>query len=227
MNHSIKSWAEDDRPREKLVLKGKHVLSDAEVLAIIIGTGTRKYSAVDLAKHMLSENENKLGKLAKLSLTELTRYPGIGQAKAISIIAALELGKRKDQNEEAKKQIRSSRDGFEVVRYYLEGLDHEEFYVIYLNRANRVQAVEQISKGGLSGTVADGKVIFRKALHYGSSAIILSHNHPSGALHPSDSDKTLTKSLVSFGKLVDIQVLDHLIVSGNNYFSFADEGIIS
>lgn len=225
MNSSIKCWAEDDRPREKLLLKGKSILSDAELLAIIIGSGTRKYSALDLAKQILSDAENDLNLLSRKSVQDLMNYRGIGEAKAVSLVASLELTRRK----KALKQrpvIRSSRDAYLSIRSVYEDLEHEEFHVIYLSRNNSVLGVELISKGGMSGTVADGKIIFRKALEFKSSAMILSHNHPSGSNKPSNADRTLTRSLVDFSRLIDLQILDHIIVAGNNYFSFADEGLI-
>ena len=228
MNTTIKCWAEDDRPREKMILKGRSVLSDAELLAIIIGSGTRKMSAVELAQQILHDVGNDFNGLAKRSIKDLMKYKGVGEAKAISISATLEIAMRKFTLEKnLNPEIRSSKDCFNQLKSIFEDLQHEEFYVICLNRANRIIAVEQISKGGISGTVADGKIIFKKALENNSSALILAHNHPSGQLKPSEADKRLTKQMSGFGKMIDMQVLDHLIIAENSYFSFADEGEMS
>ncbi len=227
MHTSIRNWAEDDRPREKLLRKGRNALSDAELLAIIIGSGTRKHSALDLAKLILSDAGNDINELCRRSVQDLMHYSGIGEAKGVSLVAALELTRRKKILQREQICIKSSRDCFSVLGPVYDDLDHEEFHVLFLNRGNAVIGREMISKGGMSGTVADGKVIFRKALEFKSSALILSHNHPSGSLKPSNSDRSLTKAMVDFGKLVDIQILDHIIVAGNNYFSFADEGLIN
>lgn len=226
--NSIKHWSEDDRPREKLMQKGKHVLSNAELLAIILGSGTPKASALDIAQELLKDVKNDFGDLQHLSLAELKNYKGIGDAKAVTIAAVMEISKRSQYQIKQKIQkVNSSRDAFEFLQSYLIGLEHEEFFVIYLNRANCILGCEQISKGGVSGTIADGKVIFSHALKRKSSAMILAHNHPSGQLKPSESDRKLTKNLVEFGKFIDIQILDHLIVANNNYLSFADEGLMS
>ena len=225
MNSTIKSWAEDDRPREKMILKGRSVLSDAELLAIIIGSGTRKLSAVELAQQILHDVGNDFNGLAKRSIKDLMKYKGVGEAKAISISATLEIARRKGTLEKnLNPVIRSSKDCFNQLKSIFEDLQHEEFYVLCLNRANSVIAIEQISKGGISGTVADGKIIFKKALENNASALILAHNHPSGQLKPSEADKRLTKHMSEFGKMIDLQILDHLILAENNYYSFADEG---
>lgn len=225
MYQSIKHWAEDDRPREKLILKGKSVLSDAELLAIILGSGTRELSALELAKQLLRESENDLYRFSKLNLKELCKHKGIGEAKAVGIIAALELGRRRKETEKAKSiKITSSQMVYAHMQSYLLDLQHEEFYVLMLNRANELIRTEQISIGGLSGTVADGKVIFKKAIDYNAHGLILVHNHPSGQLVPSDNDKSLTKKMVEFGRYIDLPVLDHLIFTDNGYYSFADEG---
>lgn len=226
--NSIKLWAEDDRPREKMKLKGRSVLSDAELLAIIIGSGNRHLSAVELARQILASVDNNLSKLSKLSIADLNKFNGIGEAKAISIMAMLEIARRKGGEDQLIiSKISSSRHVFDLLRSKFMDLSHEEFYVVFVDRANQVLKTEQISKGGLSGTVADGKVIFQKALELKCSAIILAHNHPSGQLKPSEADLKLTKSLMNFGKYIDLQVLDHLIFSDNSYFSFADEGILN
>jgi DNA repair protein RadC len=226
MISNILSWAEEDRPREKLLLKGKAVLSDAELIAILIGSGTRELSAVDLSKLILQSVNNNLNELAKLSINDLMKFKGIGDAKAISIAAALELGRRRKESESLKKQkITSSADVYEAIRPYLMDLQHEQFWIILLNRANEVIRPQQISIGGVSGTVADPKMIFKAAIEHLASAIILVHNHPSGNLTPSQADKELTKKVKEGGQTLDIPVLDHLIFSDNGYFSFADEGI--
>ena len=226
--NSIKTWAEDDRPREKMKFKGRSVLSDAELLAIILGSGNRDVSAVDLAKQILNSVGNDLSRLAKLSIAQLTGFNGVGDAKAISVMASMELARRKQVEGSSKpNKVTSSNHVYQLLKQYFLDLSHEEFYVVFLDRANHILKVEQISKGGLSGTVADGKIIFQKALEAKSSAIILAHNHPSGNLKPSEADFRLTKSLIQFGKFIDLQVLDHLIFSDNGYFSFADEGVLN
>jgi DNA repair protein RadC len=226
MISNILSWAEEDRPREKLLLKGKAALSDAELIAILIGSGTRELSAVDLSKLILQSVNNNLNELAKLSINDLIKFKGIGEAKAISIAAALELGRRRKESETLKKpKITSSANVYEAVRPYLMDLQHEQFWVLLLNRANEVIRPQQISIGGVSGTVADPKMIFKAAIEHLASAIILVHNHPSGNLTPSQADKDLTKKVKEGGRTLDIPVLDHLIFSDNSYFSFADEGI--
>lgn len=223
----ILSWAEEDRPREKLLLKGKAALSDAELIAILIGSGTRELSAVDLSKVILQKAANNLNELAKLSIKDLMKVKGIGEAKAISIIAALELGRRRKESEVVRRpRISSSRDAYEQIQPYLLDLPHEEFWLLLLNRANEVIKPVQVSQGGVSGTVADPKIIFKFAIENLSSAIILVHNHPSGNLKPSEADKELTRRLSSAGKLLEIPVLDHLIFTDGGYLSFADEGIL-
>ncbi len=224
---NIKSWAEEDRPREKLLLKGKACLSDAELLGILIATGIQNMTAVDIAKVILQSVQNDLNQLARLSVKDLAKFKGIGEAKAITIVSALELGRRKKATESAEKpRIKSSSDAYEVLRPYLSDLSHEEFWIILLNRANEVIKCEKISSGGVSGTVADPKIIFKYALENLASAIILSHNHPSGNLSPSQADRDLTKKLKAAGNNLDIPVLDHLIFTDKTYFSFADEGIL-
>jgi DNA repair protein RadC len=227
-NHlQIPQWAEDDRPREKLLLKGRSSLSDAELLAILLGTGTKALSAVDLAKQILQQADQNLNSLARLSITDLTRIKGVGKAKAISIVSALELGRRrKETQQSAKPRITCSADVVDIIKPDLLDLDHEEFWIIILNRANYALKKIQISRGGISGTVADPKLIFKSALEQSGSSIILIHNHPSGNLQPSQADINLTKNLKEAGKFMEIPVLDHIIVSDNCYFSFADEGLI-
>jgi DNA repair protein RadC len=224
---SIKSWAEDDRPREKLLLKGKEALSDAELIAILIGSGSRNESAVDLAKRILNTIENNLNKLGKLSVTELQKFKGIGEAKAISIITALELGRRRRLEEAlVKAQINSSKAVFEIMQPLIGELEHEEFWVLYLNNSNKVLLKELVSKGGLTGTLVDVRMVFKKAVELYATAIILCHNHPSGKLQPSEADKSITKKIKMAGDTLDIKVLDHLIITENAYFSFADESLL-
>lgn len=229
MNHiPISKWAEDDRPREKLMLKGKHSLSDAELLAILIGTGSRKQSALDLAKTILTETHNNLIELSKLLVNDLMQFQGIGQAKAIIIIAALELGRRRRGSEVIqRKKIQSSRDVFELFQVELAERKYEGFWLLLLDRANKIVGQEKISEGGTSGTVADPKRIFKVALDRHASSVILCHNHPSGNVEPSQADISLTKKLMHAGNLLDIQILDHIIVGEENYFSFADENMMA
>lgn len=224
---NIKSWAAEDRPREKLLLKGKATLSDAELIAILLGTGTASLSAVDVAKNILQFVNNDLNELAKLSVKDLMKVKGIGEAKAISIVSALELGRRrKDLLIEERPKISSSTDIYDLLKSDLLDLSHEAFWIVLLNRANRVIKKQQISHGGVAGTVADPKIIFKIALEELASGIILAHNHPSGNLTVSQADLDLTKKLKESGKMLEIQVLDHLIFAGTKYLSFADEGIL-
>lgn len=221
---SIKSWAEEDRPREKLLHRGKSALSDAELLAILLGSGTREESAVALAQKILTSVNHNLNDLGRRSIAELKTFKGIGEAKAITISAALELGRRRQLSRISEKpQVTCSRDAFDAIAPILVDLQHEEFWILNLNRANRVLGRSRVSAGGMSGTVVDAKIVFRKALHAEACSVVLCHNHPSGSLHPSQADLDLTKKLVRAGKAVDIPVLDHLIVSERGYYSFADE----
>ncbi len=223
----IKSWSPEDRPREKLLTKGTPVLSDAELVAILLGTGTATVSAVELAKRILQTVDNNLHELGRLSAKDLMKVKGIGQAKAITIIAALELGRRRRETDvEEKPRVSGSRDCFDLLKPHLQDLPHEEFWIILLNRANRMIRKYQVSQGGVAGTVADPKIIFKVAIAELASGIILAHNHPSGNLTASQADIELTKKIKEAGKLLEIQVLDHLIVAGQNYFSFADEGML-
>lgn len=224
---AIKSWAEEDRPREKLILKGKTVLSNAELLAILIGSGSNNESAVELSKRILLSAENNLQNLSKFNLEELTEFKGIGEAKAISIIAAMELGRRYRSTEAInRKKITSSRDAFDAVYSYLSDSNYEEFYIILLNRANEILGIHRISEGGTSGTVVDPKKVFKLALVKHASGIILCHNHPSGNLHPSPQDQQLTSNIKKSADLMEISLLDHIIVGINSYYSFADEAIL-
>ncbi len=224
---SIKNWAEDDRPREKLLLKGKASLSDAELIAILIGSGNNEESAVELSRRILASNGDNLIELSRSSVSELMKFKGIGEAKAISIVAALELGKRRRYAEALKKtKILCSQDAFEHLYPHLSDLNYEQFWSLYLDQANQVIRVVNISDGGVTGTVADPKKIFKHAIELNASGIILCHNHPSGQLRPSDSDMKLTKQMVDGGKSLDIRIQDHIIIGAEKYFSFADEGLM-
>ena len=227
MDHfSIKSWAEDDRPREKLALKGKSVLSDAELLAILIGSGSRNESAVQLCKRILASVDNNLNLLGKLSIKQLCEFKGIGEAKAISVIAALEIGRRRksEDNQELTK-ITSSKTIFDIMQPLIGELVHEEFWVVFLNNNMKVLHKSQLSKGGITGTVVDLRMIFKMAFENNATSIILVHNHPSGSLKPSDADIAITKKINLAGNTLDIAVLDHVIVTENAYYSFKDEGM--
>ena len=223
----ISQLAEEDRPREKLLLKGKSSLSDAELIAILIGSGTPSVSAVDLSRNILSVVNHDLGSLAKLSIQDLKKFKGIGEAKAITIQAAMELGRRR-RSEEAVElhKITSSQSVFEVMQPLLGELPHEEFWIIYLNNANKIISKFQLSKGGITGTLVDIRLVFKTALSVGAVGLVLAHNHPSGTLKPSDSDKQITQKLKIAGEQLDIKVLDHVIVTETNYYSFSDEGIL-
>jgi DNA repair protein RadC len=224
---SIPDWDLADRPREKLMDQGRLSLSNAELIAILIGSGNRKETAVELAKRILNSTDNSLVNLGQKTIQNLTEFNGVGNAKAISIIAALELGRRRKAEElPVIKGIKSSKDAYDQIKSVFEDLPHEEFWLMSLSRANKVIAKHQISKGGVSGTVADIKLIFKKAIEDLASAVILMHNHPSGQLKPSSQDIKLTNKLVETGKIMDIPVLDHLILTNEYYYSFADEGLL-
>jgi DNA repair protein RadC len=226
-NYSIKQWAKDDRPREKLLAKGAAVLSDSELLAILIHNGTRQKSAVELAQDILRLGKDNLNELGKLSLKELMKIKGIGEAKAISIVAALELGRRRQATASLEKQVVSSSTDVAVyLQSKLRDYKHEVFAVIFLNRANKINNFRIISEGGITGTVADPRIILKKALEEDAVSLILCHNHPSGSLKPSRADEELTYKIKEAAKFFDIKVLDHLIVSDDGYYSFADEGIL-
>jgi DNA repair protein RadC len=221
----ISHWAEEDRPREKLLMKGRAALSEAELIGILIGSGTVSLSAVDVAKIILKEVNNDLNNLAKLSVDDLKKFKGIGEAKAISIVSALELGRRRKESEPAKRQrISCSEDAYKIMKPHLLDLPHEEFWLILLNRANTIIKTTPVSSGGVSGTVADPKMIFKIALDNLASGIIMVHNHPSGNIKPSEADLSLTKKLKEGGILLEIPIIDHLIFTNNEYYSFADEG---
>lgn len=223
----IKAWAEEDRPREKLLLKGKTTLSNAELIAILIGSGSRDESAVDLSKRILSSASNNLNQLGKVSIDELQKFKGIGEAKAISIAAALELGRRRKESDPIKRvKVTKSSVVFDYMREVMDDLPHEEFWVLLLNRGNHILEKVNISKGGVSQTVVDAKIVFKMAIDKLASSIILCHNHPSGNLKPSEADKQLTKKIKEAGIILDLPILDHLIFADNKYLSFADEGLL-
>lgn len=224
---SIKFWAEDDQPREKLLIKGKDALSDAELIAILIGSGNRTESAVELSKRILQSVDNNLNALGKLTVANLTQFKGIGEAKAISIIAATELGRRRQQEEPQQlKAINSSSAVYRIMQPLLGELPHEEFWVLYLNNSNKVVKKEQLSKGGITGTLVDVRLVFKIALEIFATSIILCHNHPSGKLAPSEADRQLTRKIKSAGEYLDVKVLDHIIITEKGFYSFADEGIL-
>lgn len=224
---TIKAWAEEDRPREKLSLQGRRSLSDAELIAILIGSGNRNESAVELSKRILHACNKDLNQLARLNIAELSRFKGIGEAKAVSIIAALELGRRRKETLSAVRvQVSTSIDVYQAIVSQLKDLNHEEFWILLLNRANKITSRHLVSKGGQAGTIADPKIIFNIALENHAASIILAHNHPSGNLKPSQADLELTQKLRSAGQFLDIPVLDHLIVTDQGFLSFADEGIL-
>jgi DNA repair protein RadC len=227
ISFSIKNWSQDDQPREKLRDKGKSTLSDAELVAILIGSGNREESAVGLCKRILASVENNLNTLGKASIKELMVFKGIGEAKAITIAAAMELGRRR-RNEDALKleKIASSKDVFNIMQPLIGELSHEEFWVLYLNNSNKVIQKYQLSKGGITGTLVDVRLVLKNALQLGATSLILSHNHPSGTLNPSEADKTITKKLKIASQTLDIKVLDHIIVTEKAYFSFADENLM-
>ncbi|MEM9687658.1 MAG: DNA repair protein RadC [Bacteroidota bacterium] len=224
---TIKQWSEDDRPREKLLHKGRAVLSDAELIAILIGSGIKNESAVALSKRILNVVDNKLNALGQCSIKQLTMFKGIGEAKAITIAAALELGRRR-RAEEARENtnISDSRSVFELMQPLIGELPHEEFWIIYINNSNTVIQTFQLSKGGITGTLVDVRLVLKKALELGATAIILAHNHPSGTLYPSTADRQITRKLTKASENLDIKILDHVIVTDKAYFSFADKGLL-
>lgn len=227
-NITIKSLAEEDRPREKLMLKGRSALSDAELIAILIGSGNTKETAVQLSQRMLASVNHNLNELGKLTINDLTKFKGIGEAKAIAIIAAAELGRRRKESDvQQKTKIKSSNEAFQVLHPDLSDLAHEEFWILLLNRANEVLAKINVSKGGTAGTVVDGKIIMKHAIEMPRCCgIVLGHNHPSGNLRPSEADIKITHKLKEIASFIDINLIDHIIVGENAYYSFADEGIL-
>lgn len=224
-NLTIKDWAVEDRPREKLLKKGVQSLSDAEIIALLIRSGTRNESAVELSKKVLKSANNNLNELGKLDIPELIKMKGIGEAKAITILAALELGRRRKISDVlTKRKITQSKDVYELFQPIIGDLPHEEFWILLLNRSNRIIEKIKISQGGISGTVIDVKIILKQALEKLASSVILCHNHPSGNRNPSNSDDSITNKLKEGSQLLDIQVLDHIIIADIEYFSYADEG---
>ena len=224
---SIKNWSHDDQPREKLLIKGKESLSDAELIAILIISGNKEESAVALSKRILNHSENNLNQLGKLSIAKLMEFKGIGEAKAISITAALELGRRRRKEEAlVQNKITSSSSVFELMQPIIGELQHEEFWIIFLNNSNKVIEKTQLSKGGITGTIVDVRLVLKKALELSATGLILVHNHPSGTLKPSVADKQITTKLKEASKSLDIKVLDHVIITEKAYFSFADENCL-
>lgn len=223
---SIKNWADDDKPREKLKNKGREALSNAELLAILIRSGNQTENAVTLSKRILADIKN-LNAMGKISIEQLLTYNGIGEAKAITIIAAMELGRRRRTEETAPlKKVTSSKIVFEIMEPIIGELAHEEFWILYLNNSNRIIHKCQLSKGGITGTVVDTRLVFKVAIEHNATGVILAHNHPSGVLYPSESDRQITKKLKVAGENLDIRVLDHLIITEKAYYSFADDGIL-
>lgn len=224
---SIKNWSSDDKPREKLRRKGRSVLTNAELIAILIGSGNKQETAMQLSQRVLSSSANSLAELSRRSVEQLMQFKGIGEAKAISIVAALEIGRRiKVTTLPARRSVKNSKEVFELLYPLLGDLPHEEFWIVYLNNSHRVIRREQLSKGGITGTVVDIRLAMKKALDLGAVSLILAHNHPSGILVPSEADKEITGKLIDAAKIMDIKVLDHLIIAGDSYFSFADNKIL-
>jgi DNA repair protein RadC len=224
---TIKSWAVEDRPREKLMLQGKEKLTDAELITILIGSGTKEESALELSKRILSSVNNNINQLASLPLEKLMEFKGIGEARAINIITALELGKRRHFTQvKQKSKIKSSKDVFRIIHPIIGELEHEEFWVLFLNNSNKVISKKQLSKGGITATMVDVRLLFKRAVELTSVGVIVCHNHPSGKLSPSNSDKQLTAKIKKAGDTLDIKLLDHLIITQKEYFSFADNGLI-
>ncbi len=224
ISNSIKLWSPDDRPREKLLEKGAHALSDAELIAILIASGNRNETAVELARRILSSVENNLDQLGKMNLSDLKQFKGMGEVKSLTVLAAMELGKRRRASQtKAKSSITCSADAYERFLEHMSDLMHEEFWLICTNRAQHILATRKVSEGGLSATVADPKKIFRIALEYNASSIIVGHNHPSGEVTPSSQDDQLTWRLRNAGKMLDCTLLDHIIVTNHSYYSYADE----
>ncbi|WP_421810028.1 RadC family protein [Flagellimonas sp.] len=227
VSFSIKNWADDDKPREKLRHKGSFVLSDAELIAILIGSGNRDESAVELSKRILASVGHNLSEMGKLSVNQLMKFKGIGEAKAVTIAAALEVGRRRRMQDTGKiTKITGSRDAFELLYPIMGELQHEEFWIVYLNNSNKVIHKSQLSKGGITGTLVDVRLVLKEALELGAVGIILAHNHPSGTLKPSASDKHITEKLKNASEALDIKVLDHLILTRHHYLSFADQGML-
>ncbi|WP_295841959.1 DNA repair protein RadC [uncultured Apibacter sp.] len=224
---NIKSLAEEERPREKLLLKGKQSLSDAELLAIILGSGSKQESSIILAQRILSSVNNNWNELAKLSIRDLCKFNGVGKVKAIEIVTSLEIGRRKSLQQALKKEtISSAKDAFNILQPIIGDLLIEEFWVIYLSRSNKIVSKEKISQGGITGTMVDNRIIFKHALELNAVSLIISHNHPSGNIQPSNSDIQITQEIKKAGSLLNITLMDHLIVTQTSYFSFADENLL-
>ncbi|KNB60394.1 RadC family protein [Chryseobacterium sp. Hurlbut01] len=224
---SIKFLAEDDRPREKFLLKGRNSLSDSELLAIIMGSGSRDETAVELARKILASVDNNWHQLSLLTIKDLTKFKGVGEVKAISIATALEIGKRRASQEIPEKpQISSSNDAYEILKFHLAELRTEEFWAIFLNQSNKVINISQLTQGGINQSIVDIRILFKNALDHFATGIIVAHNHPSGNLKPSSEDIHITKKIKEAGVLMNIQLLDHLIITQNSYLSFADENLL-
>lgn len=224
---SIKFLAEDDRPREKFLSKGKNSLSDAELLAIIMGSGNREDSAVELGRKILKSVENNWHNLSKLQISDLMKFKGVGEAKAISIATALEIGRRRAAQEVPERiQIGQSTDSFKVLQPYLGDLQTEEFWAIFLNQSNKILAKSKLTSGGINQSIVDVRILFKTALDHLATGIVIAHNHPSGNLKPSVEDIKITKQIIEAGKILNIQLLDHLIITQNSYLSFADENLL-
>ena len=226
MSLPINRWSVQDRPREKFYSRGRKSLTDAELLALIIGNGTKNASAIQIAQSILENNKYSLDEIRKLELQQLMRVRGLGKAKAIAILSALELSSRIENQVSERIKITESKIAFDLLKSSFQDLKHEEFYVVFLNNSHVVLDYKCVSRGGITATIADGRIILKEAILLNSTSIILAHNHPSGNAQPSDSDINLTKNLKEFGKCVDINVLDHIIVADNLYFSFVDNGMI-
>ena len=224
-NLTIKDLSPVDRPREKLILRGRKSLTDSELLAIILGSGSRNKTAVELAQEILLFSKNDINQLSQLTFHDLIKFKGVGDAKAVNIIAAIEFGRRRDNFiSEKRLKVKSSKDVYDFLKADFQDLKHEECFIVLLNRNNEIIRKELVSKGGISGTIVDAKIIFKIAFDFGASSIILSHNHPSGNLQPSMEDKILTQKIKDFGKMIELPLLDHLIFTDNGYFSFSDNG---
>lgn len=223
----IKSWAVEDRPREKMISKGIYSLTDTELIAILISSGNSRESAVELSRRIMESTRHNLHELGKLNCDELKKFRGIGQAKAVTLLAAMELGRRRNQSEALEnEQIKGSRDAANYIRPSIGDLSWEEFWVIFLNRQNKVIDRQKLSQGGITGTVIDVRLVLKLALEKHATSLILCHNHPSGNLEPSDADKKITRQLKDAATLMEIPVMDHLIITQSGFFSFADDGLL-
>ncbi len=227
-SNNLKTWSVEERPREKVIANGVQYLSDSELLAILLGSGTRNMTAVELARQILLKSANSLHELGKQNISDLVGFKGIGPAKAITLLAAMELGRRRSATQQTERiPVKSSETVFNLFHPILGDLDHEEFWLLMLNRANRVLGKFKVSQGGLSGTVIDTRIILKKALDNLASSIVVCHNHPSGNNQPSDADVKITEKLKKAAEMLEIKLLDHVIIADKSYFSFADEGLIA